>query len=77
MSESPFEAADGIDTESIDEWADGEARRDQDGVSSLRDTEAEQGDEEGLDDMLEIDVKEARETGAPLTDLDTQEPRLD
>lgn len=52
-------------------------RRDQDGVSSLRDVEAEEGDEEGIVDVFDMDDKAARETDALLDDRDEPEPRLD
>lgn len=51
--------------------------RDQDAVTSLRDTEAEQGDEEGLDDDFDLDEREARELGVQLDGVGDQEPRLD
>lgn len=51
--------------------------RDQDGVASLRDTEAEEGDEEGLDDDFDLDQREARELGVQLDSDGDQEPRLD
>ena len=57
---------------SLDAWPD----PDQDGVASLRDTDAEAGDEEELDDLFDRDEKEARELGADLDD-DWDEPKLD
>lgn len=51
--------------------------RDQDGVASLRDTEAEQGDDEGLEDDFDLDQREARELGVQLDGVGDQEPRLD
>jgi hypothetical protein len=48
----------------------------QDGVASLHDVEAEQGDEQGLWDEFEIDHREARQIGVEL-DLSEDEPRLD
>jgi hypothetical protein len=64
-----------VDLESLDaETTD--SRRDRDGVASMRDVEAEAGDDEGVDDNYDIDVKEARELGTNLDDQDEQEPRL-
>lgn len=48
----------------------------QDGVASLHDIEAEEGDEQGLLDDYEIDFRAAREIGVDL-DLCEDEPRLD
>jgi len=50
------------------------AGRDQDGVESLRDTEAEAGDEEELADEFDMDDREARELGVNLDDRDEPEP---
>lgn len=49
-------------------------RRDQDGVDSLRDTEAEAGDEEEIIDDYDMDDREARELGADLEDREEPEP---
>lgn len=51
--------------------------RDDDPVASMRDTEAEAGDEEGLDDSYDMDDREARELGAQLDGRDEPEPGLD
>jgi hypothetical protein len=51
--------------------------RDRDGVESLRDTDAEQGDEEEVDDLYVYDETEARETDADLDGDARDEPRLD
>jgi hypothetical protein len=51
--------------------------RDRDGVDSLRDTDAEQGDEEEIDDLYVYDEKEAREADADLDGDARDEPRLD
>ena len=59
------------------EAADADADRDQDGASSLHDTDAETGDEEEVDDTYDIDNREAREAGVNLDGMDEQEPRLD
>ena len=50
--------------------------RDRDGVESLRDTEAEQGDEESLDDLFDLDDREASELGVALDGRDEPEPGL-
>ncbi len=50
--------------------------RDRDGVESLRDTEAEQGDEESLDDLFDLDDREAKELGVSLDGRDEPEPGL-
>ena len=59
------------------EAADTDAVRDQDGASSLHDTDAETGDEEEVDDTYDIDNREAREAGVALDRVDGPEPRLD
>ncbi|HTR69364.1 MAG TPA: hypothetical protein VMH41_03955 [Mycobacteriales bacterium] len=51
--------------------------RERDGVTSLRDTEAEQGDEEYLDDSFELDTEEARDLDVGLDRLGGETPRLD
>jgi len=51
--------------------------RDQDGVASLRDTEAEAGDDEEVTDDYDMDDREAREIGADLDDRDEPEPGFD
>jgi hypothetical protein len=48
----------------------------QDGVASLHDIEAEEGDEQGLLDEYEIDHRAARQIGVDL-DNSEDEPRLD
>ena len=50
--------------------------RDRDGVESLRDIEAEQGDEEALDDLFDLDDREAKELGVSLDGRDEPEPGL-
>jgi len=50
--------------------------RDRDGVESLRDTEAEQGDEELLDDLFDLDDREASELGVSLDGRGEPEPGL-
>jgi hypothetical protein len=59
---------------SLDEWP---VEPDQDGVASLRDTEAQAGDEGELNDLFAVDSREARELGADLDEADPDEPRLD
>jgi hypothetical protein len=70
------ESIDPEDTVSIDELA---ARRNRarDGVDSLQDVEAEQGDESEVDDEFELDNDEARELGVNLDRVDGETPRLD
>lgn len=51
--------------------------RDQDGVSSLRDTEAEAGEDEEVTDEFDMDDREAQEIGADLDDRDEPEPGFD
>jgi len=65
------------DVASFEEALQADANRDRDGVSSLRDTEAEEGDEEGLEDTFDRDEAEERELGAGLDAHDEPEPRLD
>jgi hypothetical protein len=48
--------------------------RDQDGVDSLRDTEAEAGDDSEIRDAFDMDDREARELGVDLDDRDEPEP---
>ncbi|HEX3829218.1 MAG TPA: hypothetical protein VHV82_18300 [Sporichthyaceae bacterium] len=54
-----------------DDGADG------DPVAALHDTEAESGDEEGLQDLFDIDEREAAELGADLDPVAPIEPELD
>jgi hypothetical protein len=70
-----------IDPDNLADADDGDADvdaihagRDQDGVESLRDTEAESGDESGLADAFDMDDREARELGVNLDDRDEPEP---
>ena len=65
------------DVVSIDEAGETARRRDQDAVSSLRDTEAEQGDEDGLADDFDMDDRAAKELGVGLDGRDEPEPGLD
>ena len=61
----------------LDENANDQWLRDRDGVASLRDTEAESGDEEELVDAFDLDELEAREVGAQFEGGVSDEPRLD
>jgi hypothetical protein len=54
-----------------------ESRRDRDGVSSLRDTEAESGDEDGVTDRFDLDSAEARDLGVALDRTGGETPLLD
>jgi hypothetical protein len=73
MSEESVRRADLI---SIEETRD-EGRRDRDGVSSLRDTEAESGDEDEVLDRFDLDSVEAQELGVALDRTGGETPRLD
>ena len=53
------------------------AERERDGVASLHDSEAESGDEEGVEDSFDLDQAEARELGVALDPVDGPEPELD
>jgi hypothetical protein len=68
----PYQLAD--DDEGV---AGGDGRpsgRDKDGVDSLRDTEAEAGDEDELVDEFDMDDREAREVGVDLDGRGEPEP---
>jgi hypothetical protein len=54
-----------------------ESRRDHDPVASLRDTEAEAGDEDELTDRFDLDSTEARDLGVALDRTDGETPFLD
>lgn len=73
MSDESVKRADMV---SIDEERV-ERRRDRDGVSSLRDTEAESGDEDEVTDRFDLDTTEARDLGVALDRTDGEIPRLD
>jgi hypothetical protein len=70
--EDPYEVA--ADDDTVDVGDGSPLRRDQDGVGSLRDTEAEAGDEEAVADEFDMDDREARELGVELDDRDEPEP---
>ena len=48
-----------------------------DPVEAMHDTEAESGDEEGLQDTFDMDEREARELGVDLDPVAPTEPELD
>jgi hypothetical protein len=73
MSDESVKRADMISLDDVRE----EERRDRDGVSSLRDTEAEAGDEDEVTDRFSIDSIEARELGVELDPTGGETPRLD
>ncbi len=73
MSDESVKRADMI---SLDDIRD-EARRDRDGVSSMRDTEAESGDEDEVADRFDLDSAEARELGVELDRTGGETPLLD
>jgi hypothetical protein len=54
---------------------DGETHGDP--VEAMRDTEAESGDEEGLQDTFDLDEREARELGVNLDPVAPTEAELD
>jgi hypothetical protein len=70
------ESIDPADTVSYDDVGD-EATRDRDGVGSLRDTEAESGDEDGVNDSFDLDQTEAHEVGVDLDRAGGETPHLD
>jgi hypothetical protein len=59
---------------SLDAWP---SDPEQDGVASLRDTEAQAGDEGELNDLFDVDRREARELGGDLDEADPDESDLD
>ena len=70
------ESVDPDDVVSYDELRE-RRDRDRDGVGSLHDAEAEQGDEEEVEDAFDIDTEEARELGGNLDRLGGETPELD
>jgi hypothetical protein len=72
----PNELADDDDDRAV-ESLDSTADRDRDGVASMRDVEAESGDEDEVADTYALDDRAAREVGASLDDRDEPEPGLD
>jgi hypothetical protein len=65
-----------IDPEDVVSY-DATPNPDQDGVASLHDAEAEQGDEEYLADEFELDASEARDLNVDLDRVGGETPRLD
>ena len=65
-----------IEPDDNDIELDAPPSRDQDPLASLRDTEAEEGEDEGIEDDFDIDQREARELGVQLDGVE-EEPRLD
>lgn len=55
---------------------DGQAA-DDDPVTAMHDTEAESGDEEGLQDTYDLDEREAAEVNVDLDPVAPTEPELD
>jgi hypothetical protein len=72
-----FDPSDYDDDEISIDSVDEQARRDRDGVSSLRDVEAESGDDEQTTDDFDLDDRAARELGVNLDARDEPEPGLD
>lgn len=73
MSSESIDPADEVSYDDVREDPD----RERDGVSSLRDAEAEAGDEEAMTDDFLIDRAAAQEAGADLDRIGGEEPRLD
>jgi hypothetical protein len=65
------------DVVSIQEGTDPEYVRDRDGVSSLRDTSEESGDEDEVTDAFDLDRREASELGVQLDSDGGEEASLD
>lgn len=51
--------------------------RDRDGIGALHDVEAEAGDEEEVEDLMDLDETAAREVDVDLPGDQRDEPRLD
>lgn len=73
MTSESVSPDDTISYDNVDDQGD----RARDGVESLQDTEAEQGDESEVDDGFDLDSDEARELGVNLDRVDGETPRLD
>lgn len=71
-------SSESIDPDDVESYDDASARheRDRDGVASLHDAEAEQGDEDEVTDAFDIDNEEARELGGNLDRLSGETPEL-
>jgi hypothetical protein len=72
-----FDPSDLDDADGVPGDVGEDRRRDLDGVASLRDVEAEAGDEDETVDAYDMDDREARELDVQLDALDEPEPRLD
>jgi hypothetical protein len=70
------ESIDPTDTVSYDDVRD-QAARERDPISSLRDTEEEQGDEAEVTDEFDPDTVASKESGTDLDRLGGETPRLD
>ena len=70
-------SSESIDPEDVISYDDVSNDRDRDGVASLHDAEAEQGDEEEVTDAFDLDSEEARELGGNLDRLGGETPELD
>lgn len=73
MTEPGSESDDLPETSFTELWSE----PDRDGVSVLRDTEAESGDETEMRDLYDLDETEAEELGIKLDALEPDEPPLD
>jgi hypothetical protein len=73
MTSESIDPADEISYDDVRE----EPERERDGVSSLRDIEAEAGDEEAVTDDFIIDRRAATEVGADLDRIGGEEPRME
>ena len=62
--------------DSLEQLQDRTSDRDRDGIGSLRDVQEEAGDETEIDDLFELDVREAQERGVNLDAVDEDESRL-
>jgi hypothetical protein len=71
-----FDPSDLDDAEGSPDVIGEDRRRDLDGVASLRDVEAEAGDEDASVDTYDMDDREARELDVRLDGRDEPEPRL-
>jgi hypothetical protein len=76
QAEGMSESINPEDVASYDDVSDQPARN-SDPVSSLRDTEEEQGDETETTDDFDMDSEEAQELGVNLDRVDGETPRLD
>ena len=70
------ESIDPADTVSYDDVRE-RHDRDQDGVASLRDVDAEQGDEDEVVDQMDLDQSAAQEGDVDLDRIGGETPRLD